>query len=171
MSASMGTLTTHSLPASASMRRGDETRKRFSARCESAWGREKAPSSGGRGLRVHHAFSTFLLSKTIRGARIGSRKKGPPKPGGQGGADCWFDARMANSSRRKPFLGGRAHRCHNEIAILRTKLSGKCGVGQLVVTRPTALCVMARPDPSRGGPNGGSGSYAGPFRPEGQMSR
>ena len=38
MSASMGTLTTHSLPASASMRRGDETRKRFSARWESAWG-------------------------------------------------------------------------------------------------------------------------------------
>jgi len=167
----MGTLTTHSLPASASMRRGDETRKRFSARCESAWGREKAPSSGGRGLRVHHAFSTFLLSKTIRGARIGSRKKGPPKPGAKG-------ARIAGLTRAWPIpvggnrsFGGRAHRCHNEIAILRTKLSGKCGVGQLVVTRPTALCVMARPDPSRGGPNGGSGSYAGPFRPEGQMSR
>ena len=50
--------------------------------------------------------------------------------------------------------------CHSEIAILRTKLSGKCGVGQWVMTRPTALCVVARPDPSRGGPNGGSGSYA-----------
>ena len=100
MSASTGTLTTHSLPASASMRRGDETRKRFSARWESAWGREKAPSSGGRGLRVHHAFLTFLLSKTIRGARIGSRKKGPPKPGAKG-------ARIAGLTRAWPIpVGG-----------------------------------------------------------------
>src|SRR5262245_55569270 len=44
--------------------------------------------------------------------------------------------------------------------MLRTKRGGKCGVGQLVMTRPTALCVVARPDPSMGGPNGGSGSYA-----------
>ncbi len=28
------------------------------------------------------------------------------------------------------------------------------------MTRPTALCVVAGPDPSMGGPNGGSGSYA-----------
>ena len=63
---------------------------------------------------------------------------------------------------RRAFFASRvgAHRCHSEIAILRTKLSGKCGVGQLVMTRQTALCVVARPDPSRGGPNGGSGSYA-----------
>src|SRR5262249_37075875 len=47
-------------------------------------GREKAPSSGGRGLRVHLAFLTFLPSKTIRGAAIWFRcKKGkaPPKRG------------------------------------------------------------------------------------------
>src|SRR5262245_22636419 len=68
---------------------------------------------------------------------------------------------MANFSQRK-LVPRRSvlHRCHSEIAILRTKLSGKCGVGQLVMTRPTALCVVARPDPSRGGQNGGSGSYA-----------
>src|SRR5262245_44859039 len=28
------------------------------------------------------------------------------------------------------------HRCHSEIAILRTEPGGKCGVGQLVMTRP-----------------------------------
>jgi len=47
-------------------------------------GREKAPSSGGRGLRVHHAFLTFLPSKTIRGAAIWFRcqkGKAPPKRG------------------------------------------------------------------------------------------
>src|SRR5215470_5195044 len=68
---------------------------------------------------------------------------------------------MANFSQRK-LVPRRSvlHRCHSEITILRTKLSGKCGVGQLVMTRPTALCVVARPDPSRGGPNGGSGSCA-----------
>jgi hypothetical protein len=59
-----------------------------------------------------------------------------------------------------------AHRCHIEIAILRTKRGGRCGVGQLVMTRPTALCVVARPDPSMGGPNGGSGAYAIRVRPQ-----
>jgi hypothetical protein len=29
-----------------------------------------------------------------------------------------------------------------------------------VMTRPTALCVVAKRDPSMGGPNGGSGAYA-----------
>ena len=29
-----------------------------------------------------------------------------------------------------------AHRCHSGIAILRTEPGGKCGVGQLVMTRP-----------------------------------
>src|SRR6516164_10825087 len=54
---------------------------------------------------------------------------------------------------RRAFFASRvgAHRCYSEIAILRTKLSGKCGVGQLVMTRRTALCVVA---------SGESGSYA-----------
>ena len=51
-------------------------------------------------MRVHHAFLTFLLSKTIRGARIGSRKKGPPKPGAKG-------ARIAGLTRAWPIpVGG-----------------------------------------------------------------
>src|SRR5262245_12565813 len=73
-----------------------------------------------------------------------------------GNGDCNF------TDSKRAFFASRsgAHRCHSEIAILRSKRGGKCGVGQLVMTCPTALCVVARPDPSRGGPNGGSGSYA-----------
>src|SRR5262249_22705986 len=56
------------------------------------------------------------------------------------------------------FLLGRvaAHRCHSEIAILRTEPGGKCGVGQLVMTRfCRSWTVVARPDPSMGGPTAG----------------
>jgi len=81
--------------------------------------------------------------------------------------NMWTKIRLGNggcnfTDSRRAFFASRvgAHRCHSEIAILRTKLSGKCGVAQLVMTRRTALCVVARPDPSPGGPNGGSGSYA-----------
>ena len=50
---------------------------------------------------------------------------------------------------RRAFFASRvgAHRCHSEIAILRTKLSGKCGVGQLVMTHPAPTRVMASAGP------------------------
>src|SRR5215831_7660665 len=87
-------------------------------------------------------------------------------PAGRLRGNMWTKSKLGNgdcnfTESKRAFFDSRsgAHRCHSEIAILRTKRGGKCGVSQLVMTRPTALCVVARPDPSMGGPNGGSGSY------------
>src|SRR5262249_3279587 len=57
-------------------------------------GREKAPSSGGRGLRVHHAFLTFLPSKTIRGAAIWFRCQKGKGPAEAGRGLSWKEIKM-----------------------------------------------------------------------------
>ena len=73
---------------------------------------------------------------------------------------CTYTAQMQMVSPRPvaltPFtrrVG--AHRCHIEIAILRTEPGGKCGV--VPVGHDAPVCpsaVVARSDPSMGGPAG-----------------
>src|SRR5215831_10671732 len=54
-----------------------------------------------------------------------------------------------------------AHRCHSEIAILRTEPGHKCWRWPVGHDAPlSSWADVARPDPSMGGPAGGSGAYA-----------
>jgi hypothetical protein len=123
----MGTLTTHSLPASASMRRGDETRKRFSWKSPPSWSLS-VDTLGRRGRWRRYAI------RALPDLCLGIGSEGP------GHLDPWIGQLLESLGCARGFLFYVSVRG-------ATEPSASHCVSQLAITRP-AMCVMASPGPS-----------------------